>query len=367
MPASNILLATVGLYSRTLGTIAERNIYVSDLKSIPLGARNLKGLGLNDTFPISDSGIPTILPDQFRIVEVMGERSTFVPDLEARVIYHDAYRVFVGQIDFRFVPGMGRIEPLPGCKDKDAFNYNPFATQSDGSCTSKDRRVIFINTDQDSAHNFTLLYGFGDADDQYLVGDWDGDGRDNIGVRRGRELFLDTNFDAYADIIFTYGFGNADDQYLVGDWDGDGRDNIAVRRGRELFLDTNFDPSAEIIFTYGFGNADDQYFAGDWDGDGRDNIAVRRGRELFLDTNFDPSAEIIFTYGFGNADDQYFAGDWDGNGRDDIGVRRGTTLFLDYNRDPSADLVFSYGLPSDAAWLFGDFDGDGIDNVAVRR
>jgi hypothetical protein len=136
MPASNILLATVGLYSRTLGTIAERNIYVSDLKSIPLGARNLKGLGLNDTFPVSDSGIPTILPDQFRIVEVMGERTTFIPDLEARVIYHDAYRVFVGQIDFRFVPGIGKIEALLGCKDRNAANYNRFATVDDGSCAS---------------------------------------------------------------------------------------------------------------------------------------------------------------------------------------------------------------------------------------
>lgn len=37
------------------------------------------------------------------------------------------------------------------------------------------------------------------------------------------------------------GNGASEDQYLVGDWDGDGRSNLAVRRGSCVLMDTNFD------------------------------------------------------------------------------------------------------------------------------
>jgi hypothetical protein len=78
---------------------------------------------------------------------------------------------------------------------------------------------------------FEQGYGFGNAEDEYLVGDWDGDGRDNLAVRRGSTILMDYNFDG--DHNFEQGYGDVgtfDENYLVGDWDGDGRDNIAVRR-----------------------------------------------------------------------------------------------------------------------------------------
>jgi hypothetical protein len=45
-----------------------------------------------------------------------------------------------------------------------------------------------------------------------------------------------------------------EDQYLVGDWDGDGRDNIAVRRhGNQILMDFNFDGSHDREQRYGNG------------------------------------------------------------------------------------------------------------------
>jgi hypothetical protein len=43
------------------------------------------------------------------------------------------------------------------------------------------------------------------------------------------------------------------DQYLVGDWDGDGKANLAVRRGNCVYMDTNFDGVADIVQCYGDG------------------------------------------------------------------------------------------------------------------
>jgi hypothetical protein len=106
---------------------------------------------------------------------------------------------------------------------------------------------------------------------------WDGDGRDNLAVRRNATVLMDTDFDEHIDLEQTYGNGASEDEYLVGDWDGDGRDNLAVRRGATILMDTNFDGLADIEHMFGNGSSEDQYLVGDWDGDGRDDLAVRRG------------------------------------------------------------------------------------------
>lgn len=42
-------------------------------------------------------------------------------------------------------------------------------------------------------------------------------------------------------------------QYLVGDWNGDGQDNIAVRRGHVIIMDYNFDGVGDQTQYYGHG------------------------------------------------------------------------------------------------------------------
>ena len=90
-------------------------------------------------------------------------------------------------------------------------------------------------------------------EDQYLVGDWDGDGKDNIAVRRGSRILMDFNYDGAHDREQSYGQGNGEDQYLVGDWDGDGKDNIAVRRGSRILMDFNYDGAHDREQSYGGG------------------------------------------------------------------------------------------------------------------
>jgi len=114
---------------------------------------------------------------------------------------------------------------------------------------------------QDDINGIRNIYGTGvgsvnpiiPKEDQYLVGDWNGDGKGNIAVRRGYGIWMDYNFDGQADRIQYYGNGNSEDQYLVGDWNGDGKDNIAVRRGNQIWMDYNFDAWNDSIQYYGNG------------------------------------------------------------------------------------------------------------------
>ena len=199
--------------------------------------------------------------------------------------------------------------------------------------------------------------------DEYLFGDWDGDGRDNVAVRRGLRVLMDSDFDGSPNRTFEYGNGDSD-EYYVGDWNGDGKDNIAVRRDGKFFMDTNFDGSAEITFSFGNGDTD-TYLVADLDGDGRDNIGVLRGNRISMCTNFDGKVGLNRTYGNGITDD-YLFGDWDGNGTDDIAVRRGNKIFMDCTGDGSPERTQKYGNGDGMVYVVGDWDGDGKSNIGVR-
>ena len=45
----------------------------------------------------------------------------------------------------------------------------------------------------------------------------------------------------------------SEDAYLVGDWTGDGKDKIAVRRGSQIIYQTNIGDSVGTTVVYGNG------------------------------------------------------------------------------------------------------------------
>ncbi|KAA1245442.1 hypothetical protein [Aquimarina sp. RZ0] len=205
-------------------------------------------------------------------------------------------------------------------------------------------------------------------EDEYLVGDWDGDGKDNIAVRRNNEIILDYNFDNIPDYSFFFGNGNQEDEYLVGDWNGDGKDNIAVRRSNQIIMDYNFDGNVDSSFFYGLGNAEDEYLVGDWNGDSRDNIAVRTSNGIVMDYNFDGAHDFVYYFGSGPGEDQYLVGDRNGDGKDNIGIRRQQYITMDNFFSNTSDYYQTYGNGNtEDEYLTGDWNGDGKDNIAVRR
>ena len=80
-------------------------------------------------------------------------------------------------------------------------------------------------TDQDQG------FQFGQPGDVPVVGDWNGDGVDDLGVYRGGTWYLDTDgnhtLDAH-DQVFK--LGRPSDMPVAGDWNGDGRDEPGIYR-----------------------------------------------------------------------------------------------------------------------------------------
>lgn len=62
-----------------------------------------------------------------------------------------------------------------------------------------------------------------------VVGDWDGNGTDTVGLHRGASFFLrNSNASGNADLVALY--GNGGDRGVAGDWDGNGSSGIGVYR-----------------------------------------------------------------------------------------------------------------------------------------
>jgi len=181
----------------------------------------------------------------------------------------------------------------------------------------------------------TSSFGFGNAGDVPLWGDWNGDGTPSIGVfRPSNRTFYLSNDNKTAAIVVT--IGNAGDLPAAGDFDGNGTDSIALfRPSTGQWFITNNDHSVASSFVYG--TKGDRPLVGDWFGQGVSKVGVYR-----------PSTGQFFRIGvagirFGNIGDTPTVGDWDGNGTTTIGVIRGTTWFVS-NNNASAATSFSFGV-----------------------
>ncbi len=224
--------------------------------------------------------------------------------------------------------------------------------------------VYLRNSNETGFANTEFFYGT--TGDVPVAGDWDGDGRDSIGVYRNGTFFLrNSNTAGFADLQFP--FGAPGDRPIVGDWNGDGRDTIGVVRGNAVFLrNGNSAGNADVQFNYGVET--DVFITGDWNGDGVDTVGAFRPSNGFVylrNTNTTGIADTEFFYGL--AGDRPVVGDWDGDGIDSLGIVRGNQWFLrNSNTSGFAEVQYFYGTATDIP-LAGDWDGQNVNQIGQWR
>ena len=192
--------------------------------------------------------------------------------------------------------------------------------------------------------------------------------RDHVGIFR----LNDANWLLGSPIgEITFQFGDPSDIAFVGDWDGDGVDTPGIRRGLIVQL-RNSNSAGEPDTTFNFGTAGDVMIVGDWNGDGTDTLGLYRPTtaEWILRESNEPDAPTI-TFTFGTPlDGTPIAGDWDGDGIDTVGLYNTTAApwtLRDRNAADSQDTTFSFGRPAEDRAIIGDWNGDCIDTPGVYR
>lgn len=157
----------------------------------------------------------------------------------------------------------------------------------------------------------------GSATDQPVVGDWDGDGKFNPGVRTpaSRTFQLKTPTGIKSIVL-----GSVSDRPVAGDWDGDGTWEVGVHRSRTstFWLRT----AAGTLSSMTLGDSNDLPVTGDWDGDGRTDLGVFDVATATFTLRLVDADGLVWTaqVRFGKPGNLPVTGDWDGNLKTDLGV-----------------------------------------------
>lgn len=207
-----------------------------------------------------------------------------------------------------------------------------------------------------------------------LSGDFSGDGTDDLGLYHQGNFYLDTTGNgqwdrvAGGDTFRDFGMqairGMA--QPVVGDWDGDGSDELGLFNSGYFYLDTfgngQWDGVAGGDTFRDFGVQATRDIArpviGDWDGDGIDDLGLFNNGYFYLDTTgngqWDRVAGGDTFHDFGmkaiRNTAQPVIGDWDGNGTDDLGLFDNGYFYLDtsgngrWDRVAGGDTFYDFGM-----------------------
>ena len=235
----------------------------------------------------------------------------------------------------------------------------------------------------------TSTFRYGVNGDLPVMGDWNGDGHDTVGVVRTTagpggtmtyKWYLRNSNSSGPASITPFVFGTkrfvSGDQLgsipVVGDWNGDGVDTVGVVQYdpdpnapltgpiRWLLRNSNTAGPPNIVITYSRGR--DRPVVGDWNGDGIDSVGVVRGQTWLLrNSNTSGNAQITFTYGSARYFELPVVGDWDGNGTTTPAVLRNRPptdsqggfedwLFRNSNTSGNANGEIIYG--SDAQTIY---------------
>ena len=249
-----------------------------------------------------------------------------------------------------------------------------------------------------------------------VVGDFSGDGIAKIAVYHEGNWYIDINGNGVWDEEDLWAeMGTAADQPVAGDWDGDGKTDIGtfgpMRSGDAQIIaaksglptDLNATVSAKpknvppdvsinvamnsvramkhsqaggvrldvIDHVFQYGNEGDKGFTGDFTGDGIATIGVYRDGKWFIDRTgtgkWDENAILVNNADFGlGAEGIPVIGDFNGDGIDKIGLYVNGTWYLDTTGDFHFDTRIEFGEAGDYP-VVGDFDGTGIAQLAVYR
>ncbi len=320
-----------------------------------------------------------------------------VADMRAGLFYFNVHTTTFGggEIRGQIFPGRQRVPA-----DYNGDGKTDYAlVRQDG--INAGRFGWFIRMNGSNASSGT---DFGLNSDYLTLGDFDGDGKDDIAIWRSGSG-LGTNNDTSGFYIFrssdsTYSytrFGQAnDDVTVVADYTGDGKDDLAVYRAgnpaaagqlqnRSTFwflASSGPRINQQVAVSWGLGDTSvgpltgDKAYPGDFNGDGIADFCVYRpqGTTAVFITAFstgDGGGNFSGVYQpFGKATDDFYPGDYDGDGKTDLATARGEGTRLNWYYLSSKNGALSatfWGLASGDTPCQGDYDGDGKTDFAVFR
>jgi hypothetical protein len=239
------------------------------------------------------------------------------------------------------------------------------------------------------------------------VGDFNGDGKDDLLVHNDNSMIIYRSNGSQLDIVFSvvdrvpgsWQF-KPNDQFYVGDFNGDGKDEVVIYNSVDwvkeylgllvddgkngLRLAARYDDSMP---GWQF-NKTDRFYAADFDGDGKEDLFVFNGNDWAI-----PYIGMLHSTGSGfslvqrydsnmpswqmKPGDRHYVADFDGDGKEDFWIFNGTNWSVPYlgmlkSNGTNLSMIRRYDSnmpswqmkPGDRHYV-ADFDGDGKSDLYV--
>lgn len=176
---------------------------------------------------------------------------------------------------------------------------------------------------------------------------------DTIGVYKDGAWYLRASNTPGTENYFAVFGGDPSDLPVVGDWNGDAADGLGVYRSSTgfFFLSDSITTPA-VDYTVLFGNPGDTPFAGRWLYTmTHDGLGVYRNSNGIYHLKIDLTMGVgDFSGVYGDPGDQIFTGDFQGSDLNSIGVYRSGTGHWFLSIGPDFDWPIGTGMPIAGAW-----------------
>ncbi len=161
--------------------------------------------------------------------------------------------------------------------DAPADKEHPFDADADTGAKDEDEKAPGDGSTEDEKALADTPAWQCDTTPQPLSGDFNGNGTAGIGWYCDGDVLLQVKPGDYTQ----FRFGRAGDVALVSDFNGDGKDTVGVSRGSRIFLTNQLAGGAAEI-SYRYGRDGDVTLVGDFDGNGKDTVTRVRDDRFFL-------------------------------------------------------------------------------------
>ncbi|MEW6367532.1 MAG: YCF48-related protein [Acidobacteriota bacterium] len=292
-------------------------------------------------------------------------------------------------------PGLAAITVAPHA-DFDGDGLGDIAVARKQSATTVDWGIRFSKTGLLDSWSGWYSFDYGNEGDKFYAGDFDGNGRTDMALCRRNSsstyawaVRYSTTGSMNNDAGFLVAdFGNDGDFYFIGDFNGDGKDDVAICRPDGSYFDWGVEYSgSRFMQTWtgwsiqNWGMKGDRFYVGDFDGNGKADVALCRhenpyGLKWYIrysTTGFLNYSALLLS-DFGNAYDEFHVGDFDGNGKSDLALARQVTTTdmvwgVRYSNTRALDTWGGWTRRTEVGneYFVMDFDGDDQSEIAVNN